>query len=274
MVIETGLGDFSSDWILVQERVEKFTRVCTYDRAGYAWSDAGPMPRTYAQINFELRKALRKSGEHRPFVMAGHSYGGGVARSFALAYPKDTAGLVLIDSVAEDQRIPMGRQAARIADFARGRAIPTPRKAIAAGLAKEARVIKDRVDAPLDRLPVREQRMHLWAESLVALAEAEESQKDWSSESMALWLQRPQAGSLRALPLLVMTRAVGGYGDKADVSGAELEAERKRTQAALARLSSQGKQVTVDSGHNMHLEAPDAVAEGIRAVVEEWRRLK
>ena len=36
------LGDFSFDWVLVQTRVKRFTRICTYDRAGYAWSDPGP----------------------------------------------------------------------------------------------------------------------------------------------------------------------------------------------------------------------------------------
>jgi hypothetical protein len=47
VVVENGLGDFSFDWILVQSRVSRFTRICTYDRVGYAWSDPGPKPRTF-----------------------------------------------------------------------------------------------------------------------------------------------------------------------------------------------------------------------------------
>src|SRR6266404_3369776 len=39
VVVESGLGDFSFDWILVQSRASHFTRICTHDRAGYAWSD-------------------------------------------------------------------------------------------------------------------------------------------------------------------------------------------------------------------------------------------
>src|SRR5215510_7974989 len=42
VVVENGLGDFSFDWHLVQTQVATFTRICTYDRAGYAWSDPGP----------------------------------------------------------------------------------------------------------------------------------------------------------------------------------------------------------------------------------------
>ena len=42
VVIENGLGDFSFDWILVQNKVAAFTRVCTYDRAGYPGASQGP----------------------------------------------------------------------------------------------------------------------------------------------------------------------------------------------------------------------------------------
>jgi len=87
VVVENGLGDFSFDWVLVQSRAEMFTRICTYDRAGYAWSTPGPLPRSFDQINLELRDALRKLGEKGPYVLVGHSYGGPVMRNFALTYP-------------------------------------------------------------------------------------------------------------------------------------------------------------------------------------------
>src|SRR5262249_27004295 len=96
VVVENGLGDFSFDWVLVQSRVARFTRIGTYDRGGYAWSDPGPKPRTFAQLNLELREALNKLGERGPFVLVGHSFGGPVARNFATLYPKDVAGLVLV----------------------------------------------------------------------------------------------------------------------------------------------------------------------------------
>src|SRR5579884_1877368 len=108
VVIENGLGDFSFQWTLVQSRVARFTRICTYDRAGYAWSDPGPKPRTFAQINLELRDALFKLGDHGPFVLVGHSYGGPAVRSFALTYPKDLAGMVLVDSAFEGERVGIG----------------------------------------------------------------------------------------------------------------------------------------------------------------------
>src|ERR1700721_2650020 len=122
VVVENGLGDFSFDWILVQKKVERFTRICTYDRGGYAWSDPGPLPRTIPQLNLELRDALTKLGEQGPFVLVGHSFGGPVIRSFAATYPKDTAGMVLVDAAHEDQRYTYKGKAILIRDGARGKA--------------------------------------------------------------------------------------------------------------------------------------------------------
>src|SRR2546423_12659535 len=111
VVIETGLGDFSFDWILVQRRVEREMRVCTYDRAGYAWSDPGPQPRTFDQLNLELRDALAKLGEKGQFVLVGHSYGGPVIRNFTMTYPEDVAAMVLVDSAQEGLRVGIGGKA-------------------------------------------------------------------------------------------------------------------------------------------------------------------
>jgi pimeloyl-ACP methyl ester carboxylesterase len=277
VVVENGLGDFSSDWILVQSRVEKFTRICTYDRAGYAWSDPGPMPRTYAQLNLELHDALAKLGEHGLFVLVGHSFGGGVVRSYAATYPREVAGMVLVDIVHEDQRIPMGPKAARVRDFAEGKPIPPPHEQMlpsdrAPTPAQEGPA--EPIEPPYDRLPALQQHIHQWAGSLPALEEAENNQKEWSSESMALMHAKPQNSSLGSIPLVVLTRANSGYGNDLNVPASELEAERRRTQAQLVHLSENGRQIIVASGHNMHLEAPDEVADAIRTVVDAVRRIR
>src|SRR5689334_4275127 len=83
VVFENGAGDFSIVWSLVQPRVSEFTRACSYDRAGYAWSDPGARPRTYDQISLELHSALERAGERGPYVLVGQSYGGLVVRGFA-----------------------------------------------------------------------------------------------------------------------------------------------------------------------------------------------
>jgi len=114
--------------------------------------------------------------------------------------------------------------------------------------------------------------LQLWAQSLPEIDDAENSQREWSGEYFAKWLATPQAKILGALPLIVLTRAEGGYSDgDYDIPAAQLEKERKEGQAKLALLSANSRQVIVNSGHNMDLEAPDAVTAAIREVVEAAR---
>jgi hypothetical protein len=78
---------------------------------------------------------------------------------------------------------------------------------------------------------------------------------------------------LGARPLVVLTRAKGGYGDGLDVPGAEIERVRLESRS-LVTLSTAGTQQLVDSGHNMHLEVPDTVAAAINKVVGLVRNAK
>ena len=279
VVVENGLGDFSLDWTLVQARVSGFTRICTYDRAGYAWSDAGPKPRTFAQLNLELRDALSKLGEPGPFVLVGHSYGGPVMRNFAVLYPHDVTGMVLVDAAHEGLRVGVGdKKTIRLGDGAKGTRIPAPREELSASdkpmvraedLPQELKTL----DPIYKVLPPDEQQMHLWAQLLPAVYDAQNSETQWSGEYFAKWLAASQKGTLRTIPLIVLSRADGGYSDAdCDIPAAQMEKERKEGQAKLVLLSSNGRQVIIRSGHNMNLEAPDDVAKAIREVVDAVRR--
>jgi|SRR2546421_6581230 len=75
----------------------------------------------------------------------------------------------------------------------------------------------------------------------------------------------------RNVPLIVLTRERGGYGDDLDLPAAALERNRLDAQRALADLSSAGTQRIIASGHSMHLEAPEAVAQAIRDVTAAAR---
>ncbi|MEU8325599.1 alpha/beta hydrolase [Nonomuraea sp. NPDC048881] len=102
VVLEAGLVESSASWEVVQRRLSAGLRVCSYDRAGYAWSEEGPGPRTAGRAAGELRALLAAAGEPGPYVLAGHSYGGQIVRLFAARYPDVTAGLVLIDATDEE----------------------------------------------------------------------------------------------------------------------------------------------------------------------------
>ncbi len=60
------------------------------------------MPRTADAIVAELHGVLQASGIAPPYVLAAHSLGGLFARLYAATYPKEVAGMVLIDAWQED----------------------------------------------------------------------------------------------------------------------------------------------------------------------------
>jgi hypothetical protein len=86
-------------------RMAETSRFCTYDRPGLGWSDPGPYEDVshWSQAVTDLHTALAKAGEKGPYVMAGHSYGGLLARLFALTYPKEVSGVVAVDPSHEDE---------------------------------------------------------------------------------------------------------------------------------------------------------------------------
>ena len=272
VVVENGLGDFSFDWALVQSRVAAFTRICTYDRGGYAWSDPGPKPRTFGQLNLELHDALEKLGEKGPFVVVGHSFGGPVMRNFAKLYPAAVAGMVLVDSAHEGLRVAIGGgKTIRLGDGAKGIEIPQPHEETGAGdkptlRAEDLPEESKKLDPLFQVLPAEQRAMHLWAQQLPGVYDAQNSETQWSDEYFARWLATPQAGVLGSIPLVVLSRAEGGYKDDA-----QMEKERKDGQAKLVQLSSDSKQVIVHSGHNMNLEAPGDVSAAIEEVVNAVR---
>ncbi|MGA8781168.1 MAG: alpha/beta hydrolase, partial [Terracidiphilus sp.] len=64
---------------------------------GLGWSSRCQSARTPANIAAELREMLDGAGLKPPFILVGHSFGGLVVRRFALLYPDDVAGVVLVD---------------------------------------------------------------------------------------------------------------------------------------------------------------------------------
>jgi pimeloyl-ACP methyl ester carboxylesterase len=91
-------GAFSIDWTLVQPRVAEKTRVCSYDRAGLAWSDPGPSDETVEQTIGDLHALLMAAGEKEPYQLVGASVGGIFIRAYQRAFPDEVGGLVFTNS--------------------------------------------------------------------------------------------------------------------------------------------------------------------------------
>lgn len=97
VVFESGLGDDWTPWQLVAPEVAERARVFTYSRPGYGLSEPTTQPRDAEHIVEDLRALLSARGHAPPYVLVGHSLGGGYMELFAKAHPEEVEGVVLVD---------------------------------------------------------------------------------------------------------------------------------------------------------------------------------
>lgn len=92
-----GLGGMVQDWHLsLLDRAARGHRCIAFDRPGYGWSERPGWSRWTPEKQAELlRRAANRMGAERP-VVVGHDFGALVALAWALEYPEDVAGVVLL----------------------------------------------------------------------------------------------------------------------------------------------------------------------------------
>jgi len=102
VVLEAPATGMSAAWGWVQPDVAQITRVCTYDRAGLGWSEAGDRRYDPAAVAGELHTLLQQSREPAPYVIGGEGLGAALATLFAAQFGSDVKALVLVDPPAPD----------------------------------------------------------------------------------------------------------------------------------------------------------------------------
>ncbi|MGD0166806.1 MAG: alpha/beta hydrolase [Gaiellaceae bacterium] len=106
VILDAGLGSDHSSWSSVVQRAGALrTQVCSYDRYAVGLSDGvswTPPTRTIDQSVSDLHALVRAAKLKRPYVFVAHSIAGLVDREYARRYPKDVAGMVLLDTAPDD----------------------------------------------------------------------------------------------------------------------------------------------------------------------------
>ena len=125
VLFEAGIAATNLNWSHIQEAVARFTSTASYDRCGLGWSSPAQTPRTPGHIVAELHDLLQRGGVKPPYILVGHSFGGLVMRRFALLYPDEVAGVVLVDPMrceewppldpGKQSQIDMGKKLTRFA---------------------------------------------------------------------------------------------------------------------------------------------------------------
>ncbi len=98
VVLIAGLGDGGVNWGAIEPAVAKSARVCSYAHFGAGTSDPPPGPQTFSTRANNLHALLRAAGEHSPYLLVGHSFGGAEAVTFASMFPADVTGVLLLDA--------------------------------------------------------------------------------------------------------------------------------------------------------------------------------
>lgn len=254
VLVLPGSGSSSLDWRPAQAALATSRRTCVIDPPGLGWSapapdDADPVARLHG---------VAEGLELDAFVLVAHSLGGLTARAYALEHPERLRALVLLDARHEDAaaRLPEGlrraearqgallRAAEGLARVGVLRALPGAFVALPPGLPEP---LADVYVAHAVRAgPYRAMRQRM--RSLTALAER-------------------VRGRALAVPLVVVRHG------RADVFAGLREADAaeaawRAMQAELAATSPRAElRVAEGAGHNLHLEAPGAVAEAVRAAL-------
>jgi pimeloyl-ACP methyl ester carboxylesterase len=67
VILSAGGGCTTLHWGLVQTALSPTNRVFAFDRAGFGFSDPGPLPRTTSRSLDDLRAALKTTGTEPPW---------------------------------------------------------------------------------------------------------------------------------------------------------------------------------------------------------------
>ena len=255
VILDSGLGDSYTSWYKVQPLIARFTRVCSYDRAGIGYSDASSRPRTSKVIAEELHTLLQAAGIAPPYVLVGHSMGGYDVRLYASLYRAEVTGMVLVDSAHPEQ----------------GKRLPGFNDA-------DARVIR-RLEFMEFTMPLGLPRVCGFCSGDPTVRAAEcnfHTLREKVAEEKALSESASQAavtGSLGYLPLAVLS-----HDPDKQVPGVPLDVMKpaetawNQMQEELAHLSTRGSRtIAKNSSHYIQLDRPDLVVEVVHTVLDQAR---
>ena len=284
VIFEAGLAASSLNWRVLQQDVARFARACTYDRAGFGWSDRAPDARSARNGAADLHRLLGAARVPPPYVLVAHSFGCYVAAVFAATHASDLAGLVLVDPLTPGEWLHPDRVRRRL--LVGGQFVSHVGAVLASvGI---VRFLLARVPAQNSALPGLVLRLFgREADTVVrrVLGEVMKMPREVWPAIQAHWSGRSaflsMAQHLRALPQSAadVHAALAHAAEAPDalrdvpivvVTAADCPEHRIQLQRAFADLSTRGAHVRASlGGHWVHLDEPALVVDAIRRLVDD-----
>ena len=279
VVFDSGFEDWAPAWSTVQPQIAKWTRACSYDRAGAGFSDPGPMPRTSLKIAQELHDALRNAGIAGPYILVGAAFGGYNVRTFADLYMDEVAGLVLVDGDATDLepqwmqevdrrgRVGFGEQLRKCGNaIAEHKPLPT----LGSGTGESKKSCAQQFFRGLPEVawsPQLNAKLLEIAQTKVAMYDAYASEMEQMAQDEAYLQQHSRSFGSRPIRVL----SSGSHGVPADAPDhVKYQEGITKTQARLLALSSNSKQIFAhNSSEYIQFDDPQTVIGAIREVYDQ-----
>ena len=275
VVFDSGWGDWAPAWSKVQPQIAKWTRACSYDRAGAGFSDPGPMPRTSVRIAKELHTALHNAGVAGPYILVGSAFGGDNVRTFADLYMDEVAGMVLDDADPDDLE-PKEMQE----DAHRGHAdIPKDMRACRDTIAEHKPLPATCPQSFFRGLPepawspALNAKVLAMAQTQAAMYESYASEMEQTPADEAYLQQHRRSFGSR--PIRVLTSGNHGVGHlekkPADTpKHLKYESETTAAQARWLTLSSNSKQIFAhNSSEYIQFDDPETLVEAVREAFDQ-----
>lgn len=269
LVLEGGGANGFLFWGTVQPTLSKFTRVCSYDRAGLGWSEPQPGPRDVSHIVEQLHGLLAEAGIAGPIMLMGHSAGGIYIRGYASRFPEQVAGLVFVDASTpqQDQDLPA---ALRALDAPSRVQIEMFRAMIALGAARAMGMC---TDIP----PGLEAYAGWWKADMCYSPHVTTIWNEKKNWSRAL-AEAAKTGPYGDLPVLIFSRDAHKARPAnlpAPISDSEWrqgEAIHDRHQEELKQLSTRSRRIIAkDSGHYIQFDRADLLSREVPAFIQQVR---
>ena len=271
-ILEAGTNSDSTTWFRVQSLLAKKMRACSYDRAGYGFSDEGPMPRGLGADVSDLRALITASGIKAPVILVGHSLGANIVRRYAELYRTDVVGMVLVDPPEQNVSPSMP------AKWRNDGAIFTAQRD--AFLEKCLIASTNGNDEDLSKC-IRKTPEWISSSASKAIRLQKSRPPYWRtlrselSQNVALFSQpvssKEQHGSL---PILLLT-ASETYRDESPEVRSVLESVRSKTHAQIAATSSNSAvQMVLRSTHDVQLDQPAVVVQAVDLVRQKAKAVR
>ncbi|MFC5524145.1 alpha/beta fold hydrolase [Rhodanobacter ginsengisoli] len=270
VLLEAGSHADTTTWFKLQPLLAASSKVCSYDRAGYGFSDEGPLPRNLAADVADLHALIHHAGLKTPLVLVGHSRGSNIVRQYAQRYPIDVSGMVLIDPPAQDvaavapdwarqeeqmsnQRFAFIRQCEAGAERHQ---LASPPPALEHCVAGANPLASARVNAAI---AAYKYKPAFWRTLMSEL-----------KDNVAVYRQPVSSKESHGSTPMIVLAATDTYADAPADLRKKLDAARDKTQAQILATTTRGERIVVShASHDIQLDQPEAVANSVFALLKQ-----